>query len=446
MSGRGINVGAGLGSVWEVSTAGLDRLLVPIRDNSHGRSVRCWSGQMITLEQILGLVGVLDDRPGDDTPRERFRKYLETSVNSVGAVRDYIEACTRNKGTQYDHALQDLVNHAGRLIGFEVEYGRYKGIANEIGYDGLWRRNGFSIVIEVKTTDAFSIQTATVIGYVDRLISAGEIRNWDHAMGLYVFGRTDSELKQLQNSIIAEKRTHQLRIATVDDILSLAELVQDNFITAEEAVALLRPAGVFVADTVRLLARIAAKTVDRPVTPVERGDVDKPINTESETQQDVNPPSISQEASERLHLLTPVRDDQDRTARDIICDLLGSGWYVFGESTTGRKRLKPGDRICFYETGVGIVAEATVASHPERKPPATKVAVINKERFPWSFRVRDVRFFFESPIVIDSDLRAKLVAFRNRNPESPWSWFVQSTRIVTEHDFEILVGKEPPTD
>jgi len=410
---------------------------------------------MITLEQLLGLVGVLDDRPGDDTPRERFRNYLQTSVSAIGAVRDYIEACTRNKGAQFDHALQDLVNHTGTLIGFKVDYGRYRGTANEIGFDGIWRWNDFSIVVEVKTTDAFSIQTATVIGYVDRLISAGKIRDWDHAMGLYIFGRTDSQLTHLANSIIAEKRTHQLRIATIDDILSLAELVQDGFITADEAVALLRPAGVFVADTVRLLARIAAKTTD-PSAPVVEGavPVEQPTTVKGATPaalpatQGKTTGSSSQfVASERLHLLTPVRDEEDWTARDTIRLLLNAGWYVFGESTPGRKRLKPGDRICFYETGVGVVAEAVVASHPERRPPAIKHAFKTPEKFPWSFKVTDVRFFFETPVAIDVDRRAKLDAFVGRDPTRPWSWFVQGTRIVTEHDFEILVGREAaPTD
>ena len=119
---------------------------------------------MFTLDQILDLVGTLDDAPGDDTPRERFRRHLRGSVTTIGPVRDYVEACVRNKGAQYDHALQDLVNHTASLIGFEVAYGRYKGVTNDIGHDGLWRWKDFVIVVEVKTTDAFAIQTSAVIG------------------------------------------------------------------------------------------------------------------------------------------------------------------------------------------------------------------------------------------------------------------------------------------
>lgn len=77
----------------------------------------------ISLKQILELVGKLNDTPGDDTPRERFRRYLQDNVNQVGKVRDYVEECLRNKGDQYNRALQDLINHVGGLIGFEVRYG-----------------------------------------------------------------------------------------------------------------------------------------------------------------------------------------------------------------------------------------------------------------------------------------------------------------------------------
>ncbi len=33
----------------------------------------------IALKQILDLVGKLDDTPGEETPRERFRRFLKES-------------------------------------------------------------------------------------------------------------------------------------------------------------------------------------------------------------------------------------------------------------------------------------------------------------------------------------------------------------------------------
>ena len=47
----------------------------------------------VTLKQILDLVGKLDDSLGDDTPRERFRRFLKENVKEVGQVRDYVEEC-----------------------------------------------------------------------------------------------------------------------------------------------------------------------------------------------------------------------------------------------------------------------------------------------------------------------------------------------------------------
>ena len=74
----------------------------------------------ITLSQILALVGKLDESPGDDTPRERIRRFLKENVSEVGQVRDYIEECLRTSGDQYNRALQDLVNYLGNKMGSDL--------------------------------------------------------------------------------------------------------------------------------------------------------------------------------------------------------------------------------------------------------------------------------------------------------------------------------------
>lgn len=402
---------------------------------------------MFTLEQILGLVGTLDDSPGDDTARERFRFYLRNSLGSIGDVRDFVEACLRNKGSQYDRALQDLVNHSASLLGFSVEYGRYRGVTNDIGHDGLWVWNDFTFVVEVKTTDVYSIQTATLIGYVDRLISAGRIPDWSHALGLYVFGRTDSDLKQLANTIYAENRTRQLRIATIDSILSLAELVQEGQISTAEVATILRPGGVFVSDTVSLLARIASRSMAEPQAiapprtavpiPPSRPNQEPTILLKKAPRTENKGPNHRQEP---MYLLTPVSDDGQATAQETIKGLLAAGWYVFGARTPGRRELKPGDHICFYQSGVGVVAAATVESAPEQKAPPlnTTSFVKNLDKFPWSFQVVNPRFFFDTPVVLDQGLRSLFDAFSQRDPQRAWAWFVQGTRKISGHDFCLL--------
>jgi hypothetical protein len=84
----------------------------------------------IALKEILGLVGKLDDTSGDETSRERFRRFLKENITEVGQIRDYIEECLRNSGDKYNRALQDLVNYLGHFLGFEVIFGRYHGVQN----------------------------------------------------------------------------------------------------------------------------------------------------------------------------------------------------------------------------------------------------------------------------------------------------------------------------
>ena len=63
----------------------------------------------ISLTQILSLVGKLDDTPGDDTARERFRQYLKENVKNAVNIRDYVQECISISGDQYNRALQDLI-------------------------------------------------------------------------------------------------------------------------------------------------------------------------------------------------------------------------------------------------------------------------------------------------------------------------------------------------
>lgn len=81
---------------------------------------------------------------------------------------------------------------------------------------------------------------------------------------------------------------------------------------------------------------------------------------------------------------------------------------------------------------------ATGVSLPERK---TVKFARHPDRFPWSFKVKDVRYFFDKPIVIDAAMRQRLDAFKGRDAGKGWAWFVQATRVLTQDDFERLVGR-----
>jgi len=374
----------------------------------------------ISLTQILGLVGKLDDSPGEETPRERFRRFLKENLKEVGQVRDYIEECLRNSGDQYSRALQDLVNYLGHFLEFEVIFGRYHGIQGQIGFDGLWKSPTlFHIVIEVKTTEVYATKTATLIGYVDALISEKKIPDWSQSLGLYVIGRPDPELHQLENAIIAEKRTNQLRIISVESLLSLAELFNQYDVSHSDILGVLKPSGILVDPIIDMMARLVAQ-----------GQVPE------ETREKVSPVEEITEKGEKQFWLTPVKSDEEQTADECIERLVGEEKiYAFGERTPGRRHINPGDFICFYSAGKGVVAHAQIIAKPENKK---HPKVRHPERYPWTFRVKDVNLYLENPIVIDASLRSQLDVFKESDPNKAWSWFVQATRKISEHDFKLL--------
>ncbi len=375
------------------------------------------------LNQILTLVGKLDDSPGDDTPRGRLRCFLRGNVHEVGSVRDYVEECLRNSGDQYDRALQDLITYLGHFLGFEVTFGRYRGVQGQVGFDGYWKSpTDFHIVVEVKTTEVYAIKASALVGYVDEMISEKKIPNWDKALGLYVVGRPDQEIRQLENAIVAEKRTHQLRVISVESLLSLAEMMNEYDVSHEDILAVLRPSGPTLDPIVDLMARLVAEPKAEELT------AEEPAVLETPTEGQV------------AYWLTPVRSDEEETGEQVINTLVGQERiYAFGERTPGRKRLKPGDWICFYATGGGVVAHAKVASAPEKKP---HPRVRHPERYPWVFRLEKVSSYLNQLIVIDATARSRLDAFRGRDPSKSWAWFVQATRNITEHDFGILTRQQ----
>ncbi|MBA7607851.1 hypothetical protein ES703_15020 [subsurface metagenome] len=384
----------------------------------------------ITLTQILNLVGKLDDSPGENTSRERFRQFLKENVEKVGQIRDYVDECLRISGTQYNRALQDLVNYLGHFLGFkEVTFGRYQGVPGEIGFDGHWKSpTGFHIVVEVKTTEAYAIKAATLVNYVNELISEKEIPSWDKALGLYVVGRSDPELRQLENAVVAEKRKDQLRIISGNSLLSLAELMDEYDVSHEDILAVLRPSGPTIDPIVELIGRLVAQ---EPVGGA--GEKELPPAAPPTEEEVPARPAAKEEAA---YWLTPVRSEEDLIAKECIKSLVGEEKiYALGERTPGRKHLKPGDWICFYAQGEGVVAHAKVASYPKKK---RHPKIKQPEKHPWLFKLDQPVLYLDEPVVIDATLRNQLDAFADKDLNKSWAWFVQSTSKLTKHDFEIL--------
>ncbi len=316
-----------------------------------------------------------------------------------------------------------------------MEFGRYHGVQGQIGFDGYWKSpKDFHIVTETKTTDAYTIKTATLTGYIDALISDRKIANWDKALGLYIVGRPDAELKQLENAIIAERRTDRLRVISVDSLLSLAELMSKYDVTHQAILEVLRPSGPRIDPIVDLIAGLVAEPQDEPGVPeAEAIGISQAGNVQPVSGRGVHE---DLDTSEAAFWLTPVKSSDEETAEECISRLVNKDhYYAFGERAAGRRHMKAGDRIGFYATTKGVVAHATLSSPPKKKP---RPDGSTSEDYPWICSLKDVNLYLNKPVAIDAKLRPQLDAFKLRNPGQAWAWFVQATHKITSHDFELL--------
>lgn len=378
------------------------------------------------LKELLDIIGRLDDAPDEDTPRERFRRLLKEKVVKVGQLRDYFEECMSRKGDQYNRGFQDLVNRCGEFLGFEVAYGRYNGSPNYIGFDGLWKSpTGMRLVVEVKTSEVYPTLLPTLVGYIDRLISEKEIEERKNALGLYVIGRPDPRYKQISHAISAENLEDRLRLVSADNLLYLAEMIDEGLATHEDVLAVLKPSGPSINPIVELLARIMARRPAETPLPLQK-----------------NPVEIPSEEADITCWLAPVGPNGS-SADETIRNLVGKGSvYALGDRSPARKQMKAGDLICFYACGLGIVGHATLSTEPSREVQTT---VPIPEQYPWKMLLKDVSLWIEDPMPIDLGVRRKMDAFRGYEADASWGWLLKMTRRITRHDFDVLVRKESIT-
>jgi hypothetical protein len=156
-------------------------------------------------------------RDGSDGARE-FREFL--SQVDAKKLAEFAVYCVENSFQDSGQVLQDLVNEMGRRLGFRAENGRYQGVRNDIGFDGIWSDLNGSIVVEVKTTDAYTIKLDTVARYRDRLVEDGRVNK--DAPILLVIGRNDTS--SLEAQVRGSRHAWSMRIVSVDALIKLMDV------------------------------------------------------------------------------------------------------------------------------------------------------------------------------------------------------------------------------
>jgi hypothetical protein len=111
--------------------------------------------ESFSVEQIVALCG--NGKLSDNSPcSQELREYLQIAKSE--ALFRYLQGCLLKTFEKSGLVLQDIINEFGRRLDYSVESGLYQGKTNAIGFDGLWAdSSGHTIVVEVKTTDAYRI-------------------------------------------------------------------------------------------------------------------------------------------------------------------------------------------------------------------------------------------------------------------------------------------------
>ena len=172
----------------------------------------------LNIEQIVSNAG--NGKLGDaGEAQTELREFLrEVDVEILAA---YADQCLTQSFNKSGFVLQDIVNEFGRRLEYEVINGRYQGIRKEVGFDGIWKDcSGSSIVVEVKTTDAYRISLDNLIKYKSELESSEKIN--ENSSILIVVGREDSG--ELEAQVRGSRHAWDIRVISVESIVKLIRI------------------------------------------------------------------------------------------------------------------------------------------------------------------------------------------------------------------------------
>jgi hypothetical protein len=190
-----------------------------------------------TIQQVVSNAGDGILRDGNEASVE-FREF--STLVPIESLFTYVRQCLDDPFPRSGSVLQDLVNELGRRLDFEVENGLYQGRRNAIGFDGIWRFSGEAeLVVEVKTTDAYTFPLETANEYREALLDQNKIGRG--ASILIIVGREDTGALEAQ--VRGSRFAWDIRLISVESLIKLVRIREksDDPITVRQIHQLLRP-------------------------------------------------------------------------------------------------------------------------------------------------------------------------------------------------------------
>jgi hypothetical protein len=330
----------------------------------------------IALSDLLPLVGRLDSAPGFDSPRERFRRFLIERITDVPTARVFIEECQRSVGEQRHRALQDLIVLLGRFLGFETIFGSYERSAGATRVDGQWRSRGLlDVVIELRTDQTPEASPETLARALTATALNAPADDGYPRIGLAVVSRHFASRTRLDQAFATDPHGSGLRVVSIRSLLMLAAHAAADRMSHVEVAKLLQSG--FALDFVINL-------LDRPASAEPADELTAPLASPA-----------APERREREFWVATLVANESAAAEQLLGSVIAHR-RVLGICHAGPLQSEgtPGDWVCFFLPGKGIVGHAQLASIVEN---ATGV-VRNAGQFSCVYRLSHVEIY-EEPMV-----------------------------------------------
>ncbi len=285
-----------------------------------------------TIQQVVSNAGDGNLRDQDQTSEE-FREFL--TLVPIDSLFTYIRQCLDVPFQRSGLVLQDVVNELGRRLDFDVENGLYQGRRNAIGFDGIWRSSGEpELIVEVKTTDAYTFPLETTHVYREALVAQNRIGR--NASILIVVGREDTGALEAQ--VRGSRFAWDIRLISVESLIKLVQIraKSDDPATVRQIHQLLRPFEYTKVD--RIIDILFTTAVD--------------VESQQEEEQ-LEPAAVEAEQEETAH------QTQEKTDRALIEEMKNRA--IKGFSTAKGIELVRRSRSYFWSVDKHLRACCTVS-------------------------------------------------------------------------------------
>jgi len=371
----------------------------------------------ISFNQLLQLVGRLDDQPGFDSPRERFRRFLTEEVVDLQMAAALVDEGQHALGEQAHRALQDVLVILGRFLGFETAFGTYLRADGTARHHGLWRsRRRLTVILDLFTDQTPRTDFDDLSKELAALAREARLDTEAETLGLCVVTPLFPWRQRLEAMLAAQMDAADRRVVTASSLLSLATLVAEGEVRHEEIVQMFTNSS-----DLDLIAGLLARA--RRQAHMVQAHEAAAVETE--------------EPHEAAHWVATSARGQAAAFERIVESVVGRRRVLgVAENRNASTFARTGDRICFLIPGTGVVGGAEIAGAAG----TAQRLIRDSDRFSRLYQLKNVELF-GGPRPRDLELEDRL------SKEYEETKVGGPTLIpVSDHTYAALTGRKDRTE